>query len=267
MQRNDNRSQNQLRPISLECDVYGYADASVLYKQGNTKILVGVTLQAGVPPFLKGQRTGWLTAEYSMLPHATHQRIQRESSSVQKNARSVEISRLIGRCLRPTINLSGLGERTIYIDCDVLQADGGTRVAAITAASFALKIATQRWLASKKIDTNIYKDEIIGLSVGVHNGTLLVDLNFEEDSSADADFNVVVTRDKRVVEIQGTCEKAPLSWEFFDKIKEAINTTTISIFDYLDTINIPLKTLSQNSNQDLYNQKKNIFSLGSRLPK
>jgi len=114
--RLDGRLYNQVRPIFIEYDVYGYADASILLSQGNTKVLVGVTLQQGVPPFLKGQRTGWLSAEYAMLPHATHQRSQRESTQAQRNARSVEISRLIGRCLRPTVNLNAIGERTIVID-------------------------------------------------------------------------------------------------------------------------------------------------------
>lgn len=228
--RQDNRSHDTIRPLVIHYDIFGYAAASVLFEQGNTKVLISITLQPGVPQFLKGQRTGWLSAEYALLPAATHQRTNRESSQSQRNARSVEISRLIGRCLRTTIDFEALGERSIIVDCDVLQADGSTRVACITAASLALKIACQRWMEKKMIPTQIYKEQIAGISVGVTKNEVLVDLNYIEDCSIDADFNFVLSEHGTIIEIQGTCEKAPISWDIFENLKNAATKGAHQIF-------------------------------------
>ncbi|NDD54747.1 ribonuclease PH [bacterium] len=258
--RLDGRAPEQVRPITVASDVYGYAHASVLYQQGNTKVLCGVTLQAGVPPFLKGQRTGWLSAEYAMLPAATHQRTQRETTQAQRNARSVEISRLIGRCLRPTVNLQALGERTIVIDCDVLQADGSTRVACISASSMALVTAAQRWVEQGLLDKNVVHNQIAAVSVGMINQTACADLAYEEDAQADADFNIVLDQQGHILEIQGTAEKKALSWDQFDCIKKVALQGVQDIFAITkvaakENTNTPPQTTS----------KPGAFSLANRL--
>ena len=160
-----------LRAIELIYDAFGYADASVLLKMGNTHVFCSVSLQKTVPPFLQGQPTGWLTAEYGMLPTSTQQRLKREACQPQRNSRHVEISRLIGRCLRSIIDLTAIKEKTIYIDCDVLQADGGTRVAAITAANYALSLAVERWIEQGILKKNILTEPIAAISAGIINGS------------------------------------------------------------------------------------------------
>jgi ribonuclease PH len=201
--------------------------------------------------FLKGQRTGWLSAEYSMLPCATQQRTIRESSSMQKNARSVEISRLIGRCLRPCVNLNRLGERSIHIDCDVLQADGGTRVASITAASLALNLAVERWIQAGFIEENIVTELVAAVSVGVVGGELVSDLNYIEDKDADADFNIVVSRSGKLIEIQGTSEKSPISWDQFEQIKILAQKSIEEIFNVCSGVVPPCKVLDKSSIQQV----------------
>jgi len=191
-----------------------------LFELGNTKVMVSISLQDKVPKFLKGGGKGWLTAEYAMLPSATKTRTRRESTLGQRNSRSVEISRLIGRCLRCVVNLDGFGERTIVVDCDVLQADGGTRVASITAASLLLEVAQQRWLEAGIIKKNILKQQIAAISVGVLRDHVYLDLAQNEDSSADADFNFILTKSGDVVEVQGTSEQKPTSWENFEILKK-----------------------------------------------
>jgi ribonuclease PH len=218
IQRSEGRLANQLRPFAITYDLFGYGAASVLFEQGNTKILCAITLQSGVPPFLKGKKVGWLTAEYAMLPASTHSRIVRESAH-QKNGRSVEISRFIGRALRSVVDVSGIGENTIIVDCDVLQADGGTRTACITAASLALAKASERWQRSGKIKAPIMRDTLVGVAAGLRSGTALLDLDFQEDSTIDADFNFVFTSSGAIVEIQGTAEHAPVAWQDFDKVR------------------------------------------------
>lgn len=264
--RHDGRTVHQIRPIFINYDVYGYADSSVLFEQGNTKILVSISLQPGVPHFLKGKRTGWLSAEYAMLPHATHQRTTRESSQAQRNARSVEISRLIGRCLRPTVDLDALGERSIFVDCDVLQADGGTRVASLTAASLALKLACARWVELRLVTSNIFKVQLAALSTGMINGIAHADLSYTEDSQADADFNFVLTEHEELIEVQGTSEKKPMQWESFDQLKAlAIN----GIREILKkTASLPHRSASSDSITYSKDQSKPaLFSLGQRLNK
>ena len=206
------RAHDEIRPIRITYDVFEYAAASVLFELGKTKVLCAITLQNNVPPFLKGKKVGWLTAEYAMLPTATHVRKERETAFKQ-NGRSIEISRLIGRVLRSVVSLDLLGERTIVIDCDVVQADGGTRTACISGAFIALSIAVERWLAAGKIPQNIIRDELAAISVGLKNDQLLLDLDFAEDSTIDADFNFILTRSGAVVEVQGAAEHAPIAWE------------------------------------------------------
>lgn len=219
IERADGRLSNQLRPLQVTYDVFEYAPGSVLFKQGRTKILCAVTLQPGVPPFLRGKGEGWLTAEYAMLPASTGSRIARDASTGYKNGRSVEISRFLGRSLRSIIDTKKLGERTIMVDCDVLQADGSTRTACITAASLALEMAVQRWLRKKMILESILTDHLVGVSVGLHKGQPLLDLTFFEDSSIDVDFNFVFTHSQKVVEMQATAEMAAFSWEQFEQVK------------------------------------------------
>ena len=270
-QRPDSRAAGDLRPLSITIDAFGYADASVLLQLGNTKVLCGITFQQGVPHFLKNQRVGWLTAEYAMLPGATHQRSQRDSSSAQRNARGVEISRLIGRCLRPTVDLAALGERTIYIDCDVLQADGSTRVACVTAASLALSIANQRWLARKTLDKSVVLMRVAGVSAGVVNGAPCVDISYAEDSEAQADFNFIMSDTGMVIEIQGTAEKSPLPWDQFDQLRllacqgiDKIFATTAATFTALPESTFLVQPAHHVQKP---HAKPSPFSLANRLAK
>lgn len=216
--RPDGRLYDQLRPLTVHYDSYGYADASVLLELGGTKVLCAVSLQQGVPPFLKGTRTGWLKAEYAMLPIATQSRTQREASAATRSGRSVEISRLIGRSLRSMLDLNVLGERTVMVDCDVLQADGGTRTACITAASLALCKANERWIEQRLINKSMIVERLVGISVGVVNNQPLLDLSFQEDSSVDADFNLVLTESGSIVELQGTGERKAVAWTTFEQV-------------------------------------------------
>ncbi len=219
--RLDGRGLHEVRKLSVLFDTFGYADGSVLLSLGATKVLASVTLQTGVPLFLKGKGQGWLTAEYAMLPTATKQRTLRDSNNIQKNGRSVEISRLIGRALRSVVACDVLGEKTIYIDCDVLQADGSTRVASIMAASLALKRAETKWLEQKKIKAPFMKEALLALSVGItQDHQIFVDLNQVEDNQVIADFNFVMTLQKNIIEVQGTAEKRPLTSDEFDQLKK-----------------------------------------------
>lgn len=233
--RAENRAYNQLRPMSLRYNAFGYAPGSVLFTLGNTKVLCSVNMQPNVPPFLKGSKTGWLTAEYAMLPAATQLRTNRESLSVKRNGRSVEISRLIGRSLRTIVDLAKLGERTIIIDCDVLQADGSTRTACITAANYALHAAQEHWLERKVIDQPIITDRLAAVSVGITHNSTLLDLDYIEDSTIDADFNIVLTASGKIVEMQGAAEKSVVSWEQFDRVKELAITGVKELFILCDT--------------------------------
>jgi ribonuclease PH len=213
------RASDQVRPVTIVYDPFGYHDASALISFGGTLILVAVSLIKGVPPFLRGKGTGWLTAEYDMLPTSTDQRTMRGAVTGKRNARSIEISRLIGRSLRSVANLELIGERTIQIDCDVLQADGGTRTAAISGVSAILEKATQRWVERGLTPRGVITDQLVAVSVGLCEDQLLLDLDQSEDQAAEADFNFVLTRDGNIVEIQGTSEKTPLVWEQFEKMR------------------------------------------------
>ncbi|MCB9492945.1 MAG: ribonuclease PH [Epsilonproteobacteria bacterium] len=272
--RENNRAHDQLRPISIQCDQQGYADATILFELGRTKVQASVTLQQGVPPFLKGQGVGWLTAEYAMLPTATHQRTKRESSMAQKNSRNIEISRLIGRSLRTTVDLDSLGEKTIIIDCDVLQADGGTRVSAITAASLALKHACKRWFAQGQTKANIYLTPIAAISAGIVGDDVIVDLTYNEDSNADADFNFVMNTDNNIIEIQGTAEKTPISWQQFELLRIYAQQSIQQLFTECAKITMPeLERRLQPATKQLARKREHaqkkpaFFSLGNRMAK
>jgi len=230
LNRSGNRQYNQLRPIKVTYDSFGYALGNVLFEQGNTKILCSITLQRGVPFFLKGTRSGWLTAQYSLLPSATQMRGQRESVTLKRNNRSIEISRLIGRALRVVVDLNSIGENTIIVDCDVLQADGGTRCACITGSYLALEVAEQRWLQEGFLKKTILREAIAATSVAIVDGKSFLDVDYNEDSNADADFNVVLTSSGRLVELQGTAEKNPVSWKSFDQLRELADHGIKDIF-------------------------------------
>lgn len=201
--RIDGRNANDLRDTTIETNTIEFSDGSAIISTGATKVLCTASVEEKVPSFLSGQNTGWVTAEYSMLPGSTNPRSPRGN---QRKGRSQEIQRLIGRSLRAGIDLSLLGERTITVDCDVLQADGGTRTAAITGGYVALKIAINSLIAQGLISNDLLATNIAATSVGIMNGSILLDLCYEEDSKADADFNIVMGKDNLFVEIQGTAE-------------------------------------------------------------
>ncbi len=203
---------NQPRTIKYTINPNPYALGSVIVECGNTKVHITVTVDDGVPPFLKGKGEGWLTAEYSMLPSATHSRNKRERNGA--SGRTQEIQRLIGRSLRSIIDLKKVGERTIQIDCDVMVADGGTRTTSISGAYVALEIAMRKLLASGAIKENPLSEQLAAISVGVNKeGRVIADLNYEEDSSCETDMNIVMTRSGKFVEVQGTAEGHPFSHE------------------------------------------------------
>lgn len=265
MQRCSGRKADQLRPITISSNVFGYAAGSVLFELGNTKVLCSVTLQAGVPPFLKGSKQGWLTAEYAMLPTSSQQRVAREGSTGKRNDRAIEISRLIGRCLRSIVNLPALGERTIMVDCDVLEADGSTRTASITGSFVALKLAQEYWLKTNQITAPILTDELVAVSAGVLNNTVLLDLDYSEDSIIDADYNFVLTRNQKLIEIQGAAEKNAISWDEFDLMKKVVATGVKHIFEVIDA-----SGAIQNDNESRKKSAKEyghapLFSLKNRI--
>lgn len=200
------RPVNALRPVTFTRGFTRYAEGSVLISMGETRVLCTASVLEKVPPFLKGKGQGWVTAEYGMLPRSTHTRSDREAARGKQSGRTQEIQRLIGRSLRAVIDLSKLGERTIHIDCDVLQADGGTRCASITGAWVALADAIDGLLGSGALTQNPLLDSVAAISVGVVGGQPLLDLDYEEDSGCDADMNVVMTGSGRFVEVQGTAE-------------------------------------------------------------
>ncbi len=206
--RTDGRRADELREVRITPDFMPYAEGSALIEMGQTRVICTATLDERVPPFRRNSGQGWLTAEYSMLPRATPQRTQRETGRGGPSGRTHEIQRLIGRSLRAVTNLSKLGERTIWVDCDVLQADGGTRTAAITGAYVALVLACRRLVRENRLGAMPVTGEVAAVSVGVVAGVPLLDLCYEEDVRADTDMNVVCTGDGRFVEVQGTAEGA-----------------------------------------------------------
>ncbi|HTY42483.1 MAG TPA: ribonuclease PH [Thermoanaerobaculia bacterium] len=209
--RPDGRKPGELRPVSIETGVARHAEGSALITLGHTKVFCAASVEDRVPPFLKGTGSGWVTAEYGMLPRATHTRSAREAAQGKQGGRTVEIQRLIGRSLRSVVELRGLGERTITLDCDVLQADGGTRCAGITGACVALAMALSRLTRESRIPRWPLRETVAAVSVGICAGQPVLDLAYEEDSEADVDGNVVGTASGAFVEIQTTAERRPFS--------------------------------------------------------
>ncbi|MFD1850126.1 ribonuclease PH [Oceanobacillus bengalensis] len=207
--RNDHRENNRLRPITIEKNYISHPEGSVLITVGNTKVICNASIEERVPPFMRGQGKGWIAAEYSMLPRATAERNIRESSKGKVSGRTMEIQRLIGRALRSVVDLDKFGERTVWVDCDVIQADGGTRTASITGAFVAVVLAFGQLLEKKKIKQMPVKEFLAATSVGIlADDTAILDLNYEEDSGANVDMNIVMTGSGEFVEIQGTGEEA-----------------------------------------------------------
>ena len=216
--RPSSRAPDELRPVTMETGVNRYAEGSCLISFGHTKVLVTASLEESVPGFLRGRGTGWVTAEYAMLPRATHTRGRREVTEGKQSGRSQEIQRLIGRSLRAVCDMKALGERQITLDCDVIQADGGTRTAAITGAWVALRIATRYLLDEGLIKIDPILDHVAAISCGVHQNVAVLDLEYEEDSNAEADANFVMTGAGDIVEIQATGEKRGFSRNEFETL-------------------------------------------------
>ncbi len=218
--RKDGRNVTALRPVKLTRSFTKHAEGSVLIEFGDTMVLCTASVEESVPPFLRGKGTGWVTAEYAMLPRATHTRSQREAAKGKQTGRTLEIQRLIGRSLRAVTDLEKLGERSIYIDCDVIQADGGTRTASITGAYVALVDALTT-LKSRGLLAEIpIKEAVAAVSVGIVGGEALLDLNYLEDSSAEVDMNFVITSSGRFVEVQGTAEAEPFTSAQMDAMRD-----------------------------------------------
>jgi ribonuclease PH len=228
--RPSGRTPQSLRPVTLETGVNRYAEGSCLVAFGHTRVLVTATVEESVPPFLKGRGQGWVTAEYGMLPRSTHTRGRREAAQGKQSGRTQEIQRLIGRSLRAVVDLKALGERQITLDCDVIQADGGTRTAAITGAWVALATACRYLVGEKVIKVDPVLDQVAAISCGVFDGTPVLDLDYEEDSSAEADSNFVLTGSGSIVEIQATGEKRGFTRAEFDALFELARSGCTELF-------------------------------------
>ena len=209
--RPSGRSPDQLRPVTITREFTCHAEGSVLIEFGNTKVICNASFDAGVPGFLRGKGQGWVTSEYGMLPRSTGSRMRREATQSKQGGRTMEIQRLIGRSLRAVVDMDALGENTIVIDCDVIQADGGTRTASITGGYIALVDAINKAMADKLIETNPIKGMIASISVGIYQGTPVLDLDYAEDSTAETDMNVVMNDSNHFIEVQGTAEGHPFS--------------------------------------------------------
>jgi len=220
MQRTDGRGPDEIRSLNFELNVAPHASGSVLVSMGNTRVICAVTIEEGVPRWMKEQGVtgGWLTAEYSMLPYSTQPRKPRDIVKGRIDGRSVEIQRLIGRSLRAVVDLEKLGPRTIWVDCDVFQADGGTRTTAITGSSLAVAIACRRLVREKKLDSSPMRKLVAAVSAGVLNDQTIVDLNYEEDKLVTVDFNLVATEDGEFVELQGSGEEATFAQSQLDEM-------------------------------------------------
>ena len=222
----------QLRPISMTRHFIKHPEGAVLVEFGDTRVICTASIEESVPPFLRGKGTGWVTAEYSMLPRATHTRSSREAAKGKQSGRTLEIQRLIGRSLRAVTDMVKLGERTIYLDCDVIQADGGTRTASITGAYVALVDAVSALLAQGKITENPLKEAVAAVSVGIVDGQAVLDLDYQEDSSAEVDMNFVMTSSGRFVEVQGTAEAEPFTLEQMDAMRDLAMSGINQLFTY-----------------------------------
>lgn len=218
--RPSGRSPDQMRSVKLETGFSSYAEGSCLAKFGNTHVLCNATVEERVPPWIRNSGRGWVTAEYGMLPRSTHERTDREAARGKQSGRTQEIQRLIGRSLRAVVDLEALGERQVRLDCDVIQADGGTRTASITGAYVALKLAMAGLIRSGMLSADPVTGSIAAISCGIFKGTPVLDLDYAEDSNADVDANFVLTDAGGIVEIQGTAEAAPFSEEDFRQLME-----------------------------------------------
>ena len=216
MSRESGRRINEIRKIEFTKNITKYAEGSCLISVGDTKVICTATVDDKVPPFVKGTGSGWITAEYSMLPRATDKRVQREREKA--NSRSIEIQRLIGRSLRAGVDLKKLGERQIIIDCDVIQADGGTRCASITGGFVALKLAIDKLLSNKIIRENPIKSYLAAISCGIYKNICMVDFDYHEDSNSDVDLNFVINENNELIEVQGTGEQKTFSKEKLDEM-------------------------------------------------
>ncbi|MBT1070375.1 ribonuclease PH [Pelotalea chapellei] len=219
MVRNDGRNARSLRPVKITRNFTKHAEGSVLVEFGGTRVICTASIEESVPPFLRGRGTGWVTAEYSMLPRATHTRSSREAAKGKQSGRTLEIQRLIGRSLRAVTDMAALGERSVYIDCDVIQADGGTRTASITGAYVALVDALTSLVTRGLLAAVPLKEAVAAVSVGIVSGSALLDLDYSEDSDAEVDMNFVMTSSNRFVEVQGTAEAEPFSSEEMDAMR------------------------------------------------
>lgn len=242
MNRSDNRKNDQLRRVRITKDFLAHPTASVLIECGGTKVICAVSIEQGVPGWMRAQNVpgGWVTSEYGMLPSSTHDRSKREASSGKQGGRTMEIQRLIGRSFRSVIDLEALGPNTVYIDCDVIDADGGTRCTSITGASVALQMAFERLVAAGKLKSSPMRESVAAVSVGVVKNETLLDLCYEEDSGAEVDMNVIMTESGKFIEVQGTAEREPFS---FDTLQNLLGTAKKGL-DIL--FNIQRKTLEEN---------------------
>ncbi|MDO9309281.1 MAG: ribonuclease PH [Deltaproteobacteria bacterium] len=231
MTRNDGRAARELRPITITRNFIKHAEGSVLIEFGDTRVICTASVEESVPPFLRGKGTGWVTAEYSMLPRATHTRSAREASKGKQSGRTLEIQRLIGRSLRAVVDLARLGERSIHIDCDVIQADGGTRTASITGAYVALVDALNTLRNRGLLAEMPIREAVAAVSVGIVEGEALLDLNYPEDYSAEVDMNYVMTSSDRFVEVQGTAEAEPFTIAQMDEMRELAMSGISRLFD------------------------------------
>ena len=216
--RTDGRAPGDLRPTRITPDFITHAEGSVLIETGKTRVIATATVEDGVPSFLKGSGKGWVTGEYGMLPRATEERTAREATRGRQSGRTLEIQRMIGRTLRAVTDLKALGERTVWIDCDVIQADGGTRTASVTGAFVALALALERMVAAGMLRTVPLTDSLAAISVGIVDDELLLDLAYDEDSRAQVDMNVVMTGNGRFVEVQATAEGRPYTGQEFQRL-------------------------------------------------
>ncbi|PLR75359.1 ribonuclease PH [Bacillus sp. V3-13] len=231
--RVDGRERNQLRPVHIETNYIKHPEGSVLISVGDTKVICAATIEDRVPPFMRGEGKGWITAEYAMLPRATEQRTIRESSKGKVSGRTMEIQRLIGRALRSIVTLEALGERTVWIDCDVIQADGGTRTASITGAFVAMAIALHKLYEAKSIKTFPVSNFLAATSVGIlSDGQPVLDLNYAEDSNAEVDMNIVMTGNGEFVELQGTGEESTFSYDQLQELIKLAQEGLMELFEY-----------------------------------
>jgi len=237
--RPNNRTPEQVRPIKMTRNFTAYAEGSVLVEFGNTKVLCNATVEENVPRWLKGQGKGWVTAEYGMLPRATHSRNRREAASGKQGGRTMEIQRLIARSLRAVVDLEAMGEIMVTVDCDVIQADGGTRTASISGASVAMADAFNHLVENGKLKRNPMKSHVAAVSVGIVDEEALCDLEYVEDSAADTDMNVVMTEEGKMIEIQGTAEGEPFSHE------ELLELLALAKQGIADIVEIQKSTLAE----------------------